>query len=131
MKHDNQYYENGLPYMPLYDGIVEGFKKDTGFSVNPNTIIDKSLWVKPYVVVVSIPENSYAEILAKFGKLSLKNYVIAPDHSEFWLVFNGFYIRAAGITGDIKKALPKGNVQCIVASKSNPIVMPFQLKAIN
>lgn len=128
MKHNGQFYENGMPYLPIYDSIVEGFQQNTNFVENPNKYIDKEIWTKPYVLVVSIKEKDYEEIVKKFGSLKVYKYVISPDFSEIWIVSKDYYIRAKNISGDIQKALPKGNVQCVIASKSQPVCMPFILQ---
>lgn len=127
MKHNGQFYENGLPYLPLYESTVEGFQQNTNFVANPNLFMDKHIWQKPYVIVVNLKDTDYGEIIEKYGPIKITKYVIAPDASEFWIVTDHYYIRAAGISGKIKEGLPEGKVQCVLASKSQPICLPFIL----
>lgn len=117
-----QYYENGMPYKPLYDGFVEGFRQNTGFK--PTNKKNE----QPMILIISITELIYTEILDKYKKLNLQKYIISPDYTEIWLIFDHYYIRVTGITTEFKESLIKGDVQCIVACKGQPIIIPFELK---
>ena len=66
----SQFYENGMPYKPLYEAAIDGFKQNTGFV--PFSYLDKNNKFlpnyendTPLILVVSITELIYKEIIEK------------------------------------------------------------------
>jgi hypothetical protein len=116
-----QYYENGLIYKPLYESTVDGFQK----GVQSGSVVKVPDDYSDMFLIVNITETQYSDIISKYKKLNLINYVIKPDNSEIWLIFDHFYVKVSNITGKFQQALALKKLQCIFSCKNSPLLMPF------